>query len=85
MNRKKIVIQVYMMNGSSIEIAVESFSNVKKCVILCLMQLGMQEFVYKSEHFTLLEYIRLHNGQKIERYLDDSEKVSGSSHLYKTR
>jgi hypothetical protein len=63
------------MNGAAVEISIESLTTVKKCVLQCLQELGMQSIFSKAENFTLMEYLRLHNGQKIERYLDDSDKV----------
>jgi len=49
-----------MMNGAAIEISIESFTTVKKCVSLCLIELGMQSFLSEAENFTLIEYLRLH-------------------------
>jgi hypothetical protein len=52
-NLKKNIINLYLLNGSFIEIAIESYNTVSDLIKMAIKLLGLA----KPEEFTILEFV----------------------------
>jgi hypothetical protein len=68
-NRKKAIVPIYLLNGASIEVTIETYHRIRDLIKLATKSLG----VPKPEDFGVLEFVI--KDQVEERMVDDNERV----------